>query len=206
MHPVKMSLLRSSLLASLLTLAWAGLAAAQPAPAAAPAGQAITFSVVSASSVLSYDVVHKLHKVHGMSKKVEGKARLLPDGKVQVMVRVPVESFDSSNVNRDAHMKEVVEAAKFPQIEIKATADGVVPPQNLPATIDKTFKAQINFHGVQKTLDLPVKLSFESNGSVRAQVAVSLSLEEFKIERPSLMFVKVNDDMQIQADIVFAKG
>lgn len=183
-----------------LSLFYINVAAAQPA--AGP----VNFSVAPAKSTLSYEIVHKLHKVRGVSKKLEGKARVLSDGKAQVMLRVSSESFDSSNVNRDAHVKEVVEAAKYPSIDLKAGTDGLVLPTTFPATVEKTFKAQISFHGVQKMIDLPVKLNFDSADSVHVQVTLNLSLDEFKIERPSLMFVKVDDAMKIDADVVLTKG
>src|SRR3954471_15340430 len=100
-------------------------AAAGVARAQAPATE---LTIVPASSSITYHLVHKMHRVDGVTHKVEGKARLTPDGKAQVLVRAPSESFDSGNVNRDAHMKEAVEAAKYPWIELKALADGVKPP------------------------------------------------------------------------------
>src|SRR5438067_775098 len=82
-----------------------------------PAGD--IYGVDSKMSSIAYVLVHKLHTIHGVSKKVEGKARVAPTGQATVQVRVPVESFDSENVNRDEHMKETVEAAKFPSVELK---------------------------------------------------------------------------------------
>ena len=97
--------MRSLLIATVLV------AATAVARAQAPAEE---LTVLPASSSITYHLVHKMHRVDGVSHKVEGKARLTPDGKAQVMVRAPSESFDSGNVNRDAHMKEAVEAAKYP--------------------------------------------------------------------------------------------
>ena len=163
-----------------------------------------TLSVDAATSVVTYHLVHKLHKFDGVSKRVEGKARLLPDGQAQVMIRIPVESFDSQNVNRDAHMKEVVESARFPNIEVKAV--GVAgAPASFPATVDKTFKAEVPFHGVKNTLDVPVKITFESATKIRAEAHFSLSLDAFKIERPSLMFVKVDDELKIDVAVGLTK-
>ena len=34
--------------------------------------------------------------------------------------RAPLDSFDSGNSNRDEHMKEAVEAARYPLVELKA--------------------------------------------------------------------------------------
>jgi len=205
--------MRLAKLTLFLSFLHAGLVAAQPAPApaaqAAPAAPApaaaTTYSVAAGKSSLTFHVVHKLHRVDGESKAVEGKARLLPDGKVQVMLRVKSDSFDSKNVNRDAKVKEVVEAARHPVIEFKALGEGVTPPAG-GGTLEKTFKAEVSFHGNKKTIDLPVKLTFEADGSVRAQATIALSLDEFKVERPSLMFVKVDDELKIDANVVFTKG
>jgi polyisoprenoid-binding protein YceI len=193
--------MRSLIAVALLT--FTSVARAQT-PAATTA-TATDFNVVPAESSLTYHLVHKMHKVDGVSHKVEGKARLAPDGKAQVMIRVPSESFDSGNVNRDAHMKEAVEAAKYPFIELKALADGVTPPTTFPTTQKKTFKAQLNFHGLQNTFDLPVDVIWESASKVKAQTTFAISLDGYKVERPSLMFVKVDDELKIDSKLAFSR-
>lgn len=163
------------------------------------------FAVDGKDSAVTYHIVHKLHRVDGVSHKMEGKARLLPDGKVQVMVRVPTDSFDSGNVNRDEHQKEAVESAKYPNAELKAAADGVTFPTAFPATVEKTFKAQLAFHGQSRMLDVPAKIVFESDKKIRVTGTMTVSLDEFKVERPSLMFVKIDDAMKLDFNLVFTK-
>ena len=117
-------------------------------------------------------------------------------------MRAPVESFDSGNSNRDAHMKEVTEAARFPQVEFKGLCDSCALPATFPTTVDKTLKAELTFHGIKKALEVPVKLTYESASRVRAVAQLAVSLDEFKIERPSLMFAKVEDTLKLDIDIV----
>ncbi|MFO0579055.1 MAG: YceI family protein [Polyangia bacterium] len=176
-------------------------AAAQPAPGAAAAPSELAVS--AADSTITYRLVHKMHKFDGVSRAVEGRARIAADGKAQVMVRARVESFDSGNANRDAHMKETVQAAAFPSVELKAIGD-VPPPASFPATIERTFHAELTFHGVKKVLEVPVKLTYASATRVRAEAHLSLSLDEFKVERPSLMFIKVDDAMAVDVSVSFA--
>src|SRR5262245_11001940 len=83
---------------------------------AAARAEAQEYVVDGKESSVIYHLVHKFHKIDGVSKKVAGRARLAGP-QTQVVVTVPAESFDSGNVNRDAHMKESVEAARFPTIE-----------------------------------------------------------------------------------------
>lgn len=172
---------------------------------AQPAAGAASYQVRAEESSLTYHLVHKLHKVNGVSKRVEGRGRILPDGLAQVMVRAPVESFDSGNSNRDAHMKEATDATRFPYVELKATAASVVVPSTFPVTVKTSFKAQLTFHGVQQSLDVPVEITFGDATRIVATATITISLDHFKVERPSLMFVKVNDDVSIEAHIVFVR-
>ena len=185
-----------------LTIAVVLVAAAAVARAQAPATE---YNIVPAESSITYHLVHKLHHVEGTSNKVEGKARLMPDGKAQVLVRAPSASFDSKNVNRDEHMKEAVEAAKYPWIELKALGEGLTPPATFPTTQKKTFKAQLTFHGVQNVFDVPVEVTWESPTKVRATTTFPISLDGYKVERPSLMFVKVDDELKLDAKIAFSR-
>jgi polyisoprenoid-binding protein YceI len=178
------------------------LAVSTVARAQAPAE---SWSLDAKQSSLTYHLVHKLHRFDGTSHALEGKARWLPTGQAQIMVRAPVESFDSGNTNRDEHMKETVEAAKFPSVDLKALAEGLTVPATFPAKVEKKIKAQITFHGVQQMFELPVTLEFVSASEVRASSSFAISLESFKIDRPSLMFVKIDDDMHLDVKVVFKR-
>lgn len=171
------------------------------APRAQSAGA--TFSVDSSASSVSYKIVHKLHTVTGTSKGPEGKARILPDGKAQVMITIPVQTFDSGNSQRDAHVKETLSAATFPAVTLKALGEGITVPTTFPTTVEKTFKGELTFHGEKKTMEFPVKLVFESATRVTATAAFQISLEGFKVERPSLLLVKVDDAAKIEVSLVF---
>lgn len=168
---------------------------ATPALAQAPA----TFSVQDGA--ISYKLVHKLHEFVGTSKKAEGKARLLPNGTIQVMARAPVASFDSDNGNRDAHMLEAVEGAKYPLVELKATAEGFTMPAKFPATAKVRLNGVLTFHGVQKPQAVDLALTFTDANHVSVEGTFSISLGSFKVERPSLMFVKVDDKLAIETKL-----
>lgn len=166
----------------------------------------LLFSANPSKSQISYYVVHKLHKVTGVSRQVEAKVKLVPDGATQAAISTPVESFDSGNVNRDAHMKEIVEAARYPQVELKAVANkSVIVPTTFPTTTEATFKAQLKFHGIQKVIELPVKMTWQSANEVHTEASFSISLDEFKVERPSLLFAKIDDAVRIEVDLLLSK-
>jgi polyisoprenoid-binding protein YceI len=156
-------------------------------------------------STLGYTLVHKLHEVKGTAKRMEGKARLLPDGTLQVAVRARVEDFDSGNSNRDAHMKEATEAARFPLIDFKGVSSGVKAPARLPATVPVTVKGRLTFHGVTRAVEVPLQVTFTKDGQVKADGRFEISLEAFEVERPSLLMVKVQDALVLALALQLAK-
>jgi len=155
-----------------------------------------SFTILSEKSQLAFHVVHKLHQIEGLSKGAEGRARVLPDGTVQVQVQARVAEFDSGNENRDAHVKEVVEAVKYPVVTFKGLGAGVKLPESGTSTV--TLKGQLTFHGVTQPIDVPINLERVDAQHLNAEGTFSVSLEAFKVERPELLLVKVDDKMDIQ--------
>ena len=153
-------------------------------------------NLVPAESNLSYKVIHKFHEVNGKTSSLEGRALIEKESEGRVMVRAQVSSFDSGNANRDAHMKEVVEAHKFSHVVVK----GMITPVE-----DKTvhISGTLDFHGVTQPIEM--NLPLEKIGEKwKLHLSFPVSLTQFKIERPSLLFVKVNDQIQIEGDLVFS--
>ena len=81
----------------------------------------------------------------------------------------------------------------------------MTPPSTFPTTQKKTFKAQLSFHGVQQVFDLPVDVTWDAANKVHATTTFAISLDDYKVERPSLMFVKVDDELKIDAKLAFSR-
>ena len=78
-------------------------------------------------------------------------------------------------------------------------------PISFPATNQKICRAQISFHGIQKVIDVSVQAAFESATRIHATSTFALSLDEFKVARPSLMFVKIDDELKMDVDLMFSR-
>jgi polyisoprenoid-binding protein YceI len=168
--------------------------------ALALAASAATYSVDPSASVMKFHLHHKMHEVDGKSSQIEGKAVLAEDGKVMAMVRVPAASFDTGDGNRDSHMRETLESAKFPFVVFKGVTSLVVPAaQGKP--LETKIVGELDFHGVKKPLSVPAQLVFERDGSVTVSAKFTVNLEAHKIERPSLLFVKVDEDVQLDVQL-----
>jgi hypothetical protein len=152
---------------------------------------------------LSYVVVHKLHEVKGTTHAVEGRALVQPGGGLRVQVRAKVATFDSGNSNRDEHMREVTHEPVHPYVQIKASAAGVTLP--LAAPVELKLDGTLDFNGLQQPEKISVKLEPSPDG-VRARFSFPISLGAFKVERPELLLVKIDDKATIEGELVFAKS
>jgi polyisoprenoid-binding protein YceI len=177
----------------------APLVAAAAAAATAQSGHGFVLK----SGTLTYRVVHKLHQVEGTSRALEGRAVIQDDGTGRVQVRARVASFDSGNSNRDAHMREATHEPLHPYASVKGTLTGVHLP--LGAPVEVSMPATVELNGEKQPATIPVSLRPDGS-SIHATFSFPISLESFKIERPELLFVKVDDRAEISGDLVFAES
>ena len=166
--------------------------------AAAPAG--VPLSVDPATSVATYHVRHALHAVDGRSSAIEGKAIVGDDGRVMAMVRIPISSFDSGDANRDANMRDTLEISKFPYVVFKAVAHLPVPAPHGHA-FETTLDGELDFHGVRHRLAVPATVTLGDDGGAAVKARLHVSLDAFHVERPSLLFVKLQDDCSVDVDL-----
>ena len=168
---------------------------ARPAPAAAQTTE------LSGNGSVEYRLVHKFHKIAGVSKAMAVRGSVDASG-LKVMARAQVGTFDSSNTNRDAHMMEVVEGEKYPWASVRAALPGFKLP-TAAGTTKINVQASVELHGV--ALSHPIDLTLQTKDGVHFHVSFEFpeSLTAHKIERPSLLFVAVDDLITIvgEADV-----
>ncbi len=165
--------------------------------AAAGAPQALDLR----EGTLTYTVTHALHEVKARTRALEGRALVQPGGLLRVQVRAKIASFDSGNSSRDEHVREVTHEPAHPYVQLKGTASGIQLPISAPT--DVTLEGTIDLNGVQKPQQILVHLT-PQEGGVRARFSFPISLDAFGVERPELLFVKVEDRAQIDGELIFA--
>jgi hypothetical protein len=144
------------------------------------------------TQTVKVQVVHPLHHVTEEVHEFQGAARLLPDGTLQAMVRAKINGFNSGNGNRDEHMRETVEAAKYPDVIVKAVVHPT-PPTAFPGTVEAPATMDVNLHGVSQKITAPVKLLYKSASEITVEGTFPVSIEGFKISRPALLFQPIED-------------
>lgn len=151
-------------------------------------------SQLNGVGTVEYHMVHKFHKITGVSKAMVVRGTVDASG-LKVMARAQVSTFDSDNANRDEHMMETVEGQKYPWVSVRAVIPGFKLPSNGSTTV--TVNAAVELHGV--SVDHPISIKLETKDGVhfKATFEFDESLTAHKIERPSLMFVPVDDNIRI---------
>jgi polyisoprenoid-binding protein YceI len=166
--------------------------------AQAPASR--TWSLDPAKSAIRFHLNHALHEVDGEAKVVEAKALLGEDGQLRAMARVQVAGLSTGDANRDANMRAVLEADRHPYVVLKGASTLARPAA--AGTVPLAMKAELDLHGVKLPLDLPLQVSFAADGTARVQGSFDVSLEAHRVERPSLLFRKVDDACHVTVDLL----
>ena len=170
----------------------AGFAVAGSLPLARPG----SLGLVKDESSVTYHLVHPLHRIEATSKEVEYvlEADVTTKEIKRVSAQVDVTTFDSGNSNRDSHAMEVIDAITYP--EVTFSGESVV--QNGDSV---HVMGKLTFHGVTKDVVI-AGTSLWSGNKLVLRGGFDVSLTAFKIDRPSLLMIPVEDALTF--DIVAA--
>jgi polyisoprenoid-binding protein YceI len=151
----------------------------------------------ASTSSIKYSMVHKLHRWEGVSKdlKVATKWNEQKNEIEQISIVVNVATFNSGLSSRDSHMMEVLDGLSYPRIlfsssSVQYTTDGIL------------VKGKLQFHGVERMIETKVKLE-KANRRWVFSGSFPVLLEDYKVERPSLLFVKVDNKIQIDFQVAY---
>ncbi len=147
-------------------------------------------------SRITYTLKHALHTVNGESAQVNSQL-LMVDGKgiQQVEVSVPVRSFDSGNRARDRDMLEVTEADKYPTVSFVSSN---ISEHNGNLTVT----GELTFHGITREIQFVAQQQRQQQ-RLLVTGGFEISLEEFRIKRPSILMMKVKDNLQVDFNMLY---
>lgn len=150
---------------------------------------------------VSYRITHRFHEIEGKSTAVQARALVSRD-EIKVQVRIPVTSFNSGNKNRDANAMAAVEAAKYPFVEFKGTGR---PCAMVAGTCKFPLQGTLAFHGVTQPVQTEVEINLIRPNAALARFGFLVRLEDYHVERPSLLFIKIENAMPIQGEILMER-
>jgi polyisoprenoid-binding protein YceI len=161
-------------------------------------GQPRVAQALTGESWIAYRLVHPLHVIDAKSTSPEYRVELDPMTKEikSVAAEVDVMSFNSGNSNRDSHAMEVVDALTYPEVSFASTS--------VIQKDDSLFvTGKLTFHGVTKEITMAGTATWQPN-RLDVHGAFDIGLTEFKIDRPSLLMIPVEDKLNFTLAAAFS--
>jgi len=147
------------------------------------------------NSLITYFGVHYLHKWEGSTSDVNGVVSYnKASEQYECSISVPLSTFSSGNDNRDSNMLVYCKAFDFPNINFQSTSIKVQ--EN---TLE--IEGRIEFAGKEKEIKTSAKLNGLDNNLFAIEGELDILLSEFEVERPSLLFVEIEDLVKIKYSI-----
>jgi hypothetical protein len=146
---------------------------------------------------LTYHVSHRLHESEGVSHEVHGKG-ICHEGQCDFLIAVPVKSFDSGDSNRDLHMIQVTRGAEFPMVTVRTKL-----PESASTSATIQADLEIQFAGqTAQYKQVPFQLVTQGK-QVRITGTIPATLADFKIDPPSLLTMKVKNEIPVRVDLTW---
>lgn len=139
-------------------------------------------------------------KIHGTSdRNLEGF--FVFDGKkMSGKAAFNLESLDTGIELRNEHMKNrYLEIAKFPKAELEIKEMKLNQEFNPKSfKVEGPFRGMLQLHGVSHPVNGKIALKAEE-GELEIDCGYSLSIADFKIQRPSYAGISMTDDVKVSA-------
>jgi polyisoprenoid-binding protein YceI len=163
-----------------------------------------TYVIVPRLCDLTFDVSAQLHHVHGVGNRFSGTITGDPSDitSAKISVKLDPASFNTDNEKRDKDMREkCFELDKYPFIEFNS--GGIQSEQKeLKAgqPVKAAIKGTLKMHGLEKEVSVPVTIQLTSE-MLTAEGDMAVVLDEWKILRPKVLFVQLQNDVSIHFKI-----
>jgi polyisoprenoid-binding protein YceI len=155
------------------------------------------YAVDPAASEIRYQIVHKLHRVTGSSRAVQGKVLVRDDGSFLGGVLAPVASFRSGDDDRDARAREILERGGHRLVVFKGSAR--LPPGGAAQVVP--VEGELTLHGARRPLTVLATVEADRAGALRVRGSFEVSLDAYGVERPSLLLIRIDDACRIDIDL-----
>src|SRR6202166_3874422 len=160
-------------------------------------GRAADRQWVLAQPTLTYHVSHPLHQIEGVSHAARGKG-VCHSGQCELLIAVPVKSFDSADSNRDLHMLQVTRGGQFPMVTVRTRL-----PEEASGSATVHADLEIQFAGqTARYTQVPFQLATQGN-QIRITGTIPATLADFKIDPPTLLTIPVKNEMPVSVDMIW---
>ena len=150
-------------------------------------------------STLTYHVSHPLHQIDGVSHAARGKG-VCHAGQCDLLIAVPVKSFDSGDSNRDLHTLQVARGGQSPMVTVRTRLS-----EDAPGSTTIHADLEVQFAGqTAKYSQVPFQQVTQGN-ETRISGTIPAMLTDFKIDPPSLLMMPVKNEIPIRVEMTWRR-
>jgi len=143
----------------------------------------------------SFEAKMPLNSYMGETEQLNGNIDL---GTKDVTFKVPVTSIKTGKEKRDKHMYELLEAEKNPHVNFEGKLiDEFDLDKKTVQTVE--VKGDFTLAGTSRPVTININLRPVENG-LKMTALWSLLITDYNLERPSFLFVKVDDKHDLKVD------
>ena len=155
------------------------------------------YSVIQSDSYINYFGSHPMHAFSGSSSSIMllsdcNKANDVCD----LIFKVPIISLNSGNDNRYSNMLSYLSAFSYPEI-ILSIQNFTIKEYN-----EDFISCELSIGGVGQQIEIPLSLHSPSKDQYKAYSFFTISLDEFNIDIPKLLFLPIHDEIKVEFDIL----
>jgi hypothetical protein len=150
-------------------------------------------------STLTYHVSHPLHQVDGVSHAARGKG-VCHAGQCDLLIAVPVKSFDSGDSNRDLHMLQVTRGGQFPMVTVRTRL-----PEGASASATILADLEVRFAGQTTNYSQVPFQQIAQGNEIKISGTIPATLSDFKIDPPSLLALPVKNEIPVRVEMTWQR-
>lgn len=164
-------------------------------------------SGVYASEILQKEItflaIHPMKEVHGVCKEIQiNSPQISVVGQIYKLnspfqIRIPILKIHSGDESRDSHIMEILGYPDTPEIVANIEFVGA------PASGDTyLIRGKLTIRGVTREFQSSAKVEAKDPGQIRVSGKVDVTFSDFKLEKPSLLFLKAKEEIEIGYDFL----
>jgi len=133
--------------------------------------------------------------------RIDGRSRELSveDDGATVTFKVPLAPIDTGIGLRNRHMRESLEAERFPVASLRVRRSVIAFPRD-GAPTQGTVRGELTLHGQSHSSVVRYQASRDGTGKVRVRGSLQLDLRDFGVNRPSYLGVTVAPEVEIAVE------
>ena len=161
-----------------------------------------SYSIIQSNSLVEYFGNHPMHGFSGSSSSITLLSDCNDSGTLcDLIFKVPLISLNSGNDNRDSNMLNYLNAFSYSEVSL-SIADFSVREYNEEIVI-----CEMTISGMTEEIQVPLTLLNVSKNEIqyKAESSFIISLNQFNIDIPKLLFIPISSDIKIAINLLIEK-